>query len=140
MGKRYTQDEINRIQALTEEGLTINEIATQLDRPEAGIRNMRYRLKMKVDRKASLKQLNSDRTSLNEKVNRLKWDLQLLQSRKKNIQKALDIDEATLNTRLQIALRKLKDTRPDLFQITIEEQIVKIGVELTGFFIRSLLE
>jgi chromosome segregation ATPase len=109
-------------------------------RPEAGIRNIRYRLKIKADRKESLKQLNSDRTSLSEKVNRLNWDLQTLQSRKRDLEKTLQTDEATLNTRLQTALRKLKDTRPDLFQITLEEQLGKLAAELTGSLIRYLIE
>ena len=39
MGKRYTKEEIDQIQALTDEGLTSNEIALQLGRPEAGIRS-----------------------------------------------------------------------------------------------------
>ena len=140
MGKRYTKEEISRIQALTEEGLTSNEIASKLGRPEGGIRNIRYRLKMKTNQKESLKQLSKDRRSLSEKVNRLKWDLQTLQSRKTAIEKALQTDEATLNTRLQSALRKLKDVRPDLFQITLEEQLGKLAAELTGSFIRYLIE
>ena len=139
MGKRYTKEEISRIQALTEEGLTSNEIATQLGRPGAGIRNIRYRLKLKADRKESLIQLNSDRLSLSEKVNRLRWEIHSLNSRKKDIEKALQTDQATLNTRLQTALRKLKDVNPDLFQITLEEQIGKIAVELAGSFIRYLI-
>ena len=140
MGKRYTREEISQIQALTEEGLTSNEIATRLGRPEAGVRNIRYRLKIKTDRKESLKQLSSDRQNLSEKVNRLKWDVQLLNSRKKDIEKALQTDEATLNTRLQTALGKLKNARPDLFHITLEEQLGKIALELTGSLIRYILE
>ncbi len=95
---------------------------------------------MKTDRKESLKQLNRDNISLKEKVNRLRWELQSIQSRKKEISKALQTDEAILETRLQSSLKKLKDTRPDLFQITIEEQLGKLAVELTGSFIRYLIE
>jgi DNA-directed RNA polymerase specialized sigma24 family protein len=134
------QEEISQIQVLTEEGLTSNEIATQLGRPEAGIRNIRYRMKMKTDRKESLKQLGEDEIKLSKNVTHLRLNLQTLQSRKRDIEKALQTDEATLNTRIQTALRKLKDTRPDLYQITIEEQIGKLAVELTGSFIRYLLE
>lgn len=94
MGKRYTRQEISQIQTLTEEGLTSSEIATQLKRPEAGIRNIRYRLKMKTNQKKSLKQLGEDKIKLSEKVNRLKWDLQKLQARKKDIEKVIHMDEA----------------------------------------------
>jgi predicted transcriptional regulator len=140
MGKRYTREEISQIQALTEEGMTSQEIASQLGRPEAGIRNIRYRLKLKVNQKESLKQLSNDRRLLSEKVNHLRWEIHSLNTKKKDIEKALQTDEATLNTRLQTALRKLKDTRPDLFQITFEEQLGKLAAELTGSFIRYLIE
>lgn len=140
MGKRYTKEEISQIQTLKKEGLTSNEIASQLGRPEAGIRNIRHRLKMKANRKESLKQLNRDRKSLTEKVNRLKWDIHTLNSRKKDIEKALQTEETKLNTRLQTALRKLKNTKPDLFQITLEEQIGKLAAELTGSLIRYIIE
>lgn len=140
MGKRYSRDEIKEIQSLTEEGLTSNEIANRLGRPEAGVRNIRYRLKMKSGTRKSLKQLRKDQRVLGEKVNRFKWDIHSLNSKKKDIEKALQIDEATLNTRLQSALRRLKDERPDLFQITLEEQLGKIAAALTGSFIRYLIE
>jgi chromosome segregation ATPase len=140
VGKRYTKEEISRIQALTEEGLTSNEIAIQLDRPEAGIRNIRYRMKMKLNQKESLKQLKRDRKLLSEKVNRLKRDIHNLNSRKKNIEKVLLTDEATLNTRLQTALRKLKDVRPDLFFPAwreIDNLIFELGSMLDFFFQRN---
>ena len=140
MGKRYTKDEISQIQALTEEGLNSGEIASQIGRAEAGIRNIRYRQKMKADRKQSLKHLSSDRISLSKDVNRLRWEPHSLKSRKEDLSKVLQTDETTLNTRLQTALRKLKDTRPDLFQITIEEQIGKIAVELTGSLIKYIIK
>jgi hypothetical protein len=140
VGKRYTKEEISRIQALTEEGLTSNEIAIQLDRPEAGIRNIRYRMKMKLNQKESLKQLKRDRKLLSEKVNRLKRDIHNLNSRKKNIEKVLLTDEATLNTRLQTALRKLKDVRPDLFFPAwreIDNLIFELG-SILDFFSREI--
>jgi hypothetical protein len=140
VGKRYTKEEISQIHILTEEGLANNEIVSRLGRPEAGIRNIRYRLKMKTDRKESLKQLSRDQKNLSEKVNRLKWEQRSLQSRNEEVSKALQLNERVLNTRFQTALRKLKDRRPDLFQITIEEQLGKLAVELTGSFIRYLIE
>ena len=105
-----------------------------------GVRNIRYRLKMKADRKESLKRLGKDKIKLTEKVNRLRWEQNSLQSRKEEVSKALQLDEVVLNTRLQTALRKLKDERPDLFQITLEEQLGKIDAALTGSFIRYLIE
>jgi DNA-binding CsgD family transcriptional regulator len=40
--------------ALTEQGLTSQEIASQLGRPEAGVRNIRYRMNLKREKKESL--------------------------------------------------------------------------------------
>ena len=139
MGKRYTEEEISRIKTLTEEGLTSNEIASQLERPEAGIRNIRYRLKMKTDRKESLKQLSRERQKLSEKVNRLRWNLQSLQSRKKEVSKALQQDEVTLETKLESTLRKLKHQKPELFEITDREQIAMLKGQLIGSFIKYLI-
>ena len=53
MGKRYTKEETSPIRALTHEGHTIKEIAETLGRPEAGIRNIRYRKNLKADTKES---------------------------------------------------------------------------------------
>ena len=140
MGKRYTKDEISQIQMLSGEGLTLRDIASQLGRPEAGIRNIRYRVKMKTSRRESIKQLSAKRQDLSQQVYRVGGELWRLESRAVDIEKALKVDEATLNTRLKTALRKLKDTRPDLFEITFEEQLGKIAAELTGTLIRYLIE
>ena len=140
MGKRYTKDEINQIQMLSGEGLTLRDIASQLGRPEAGIRNIRYRVKMKTSRRESIKQLSAKRQDLSQQVYRVGGELWRLESRAVDIEKALKVDEATLNTRLKTALRKLKNTRPDLFEITLEEQLGKIAAELTGTLIRYLIE
>ena len=140
MGKRYTKDEISQIQMLSGEGLTLRDIASQLGRPEAGIRNIRYRVKMKTSRRESMNQLSAKRQALSQQVYRVGGELWRLESRAVDIEKALKVDEATLNTRLKTALRKLKDTRPDLFEITLEEQLGKIAAELTGTLIKYLIE
>ncbi|MDP6459137.1 MAG: hypothetical protein QGF78_07440 [Candidatus Bathyarchaeota archaeon] len=140
MGKRYTKDEISQIQMLSGEGLTLRDIASQLGRPEAGIRNIRYRVKMKTSRRESINQLSAERQALSQQVYRVGGELWGLESRKGDIDKALKVDEATLNTRLMTALRKLKDTRPDLFEITLEEQLGKMAAELTGTLLKYLIE
>ena len=48
------------------------------------------------------------------------------------------VEEQVLNNRLHTALIRLKDEKPDLFRITIEEQIGKIAGELSGIFIKWL--
>jgi DNA-binding NarL/FixJ family response regulator len=46
LGRRYTHEEVQQIQALIDEGLTNRQIATRLGRSEAGIRNIRHRASM----------------------------------------------------------------------------------------------
>ena len=140
MGKRYTKEEISQIQALTNEGLTDGEIAAKLGRSENGITNIRYRMNLKADTKESLEQLGKNKTILSKDVNRLRWELLSLQSRKEELSKVLQTDEIALNARLQTALGRLKDVRPELFRITVEEQLVKIAAELTVSFLRYLFE
>ena len=140
MGKRYTKEEISQIKALTNEGLTDGEIAAKLDRSENGVRNIRYRMNLKADTKESLEQLGKNRAILTKDVNRLRWELLSLQSRKEELSKALQTDEIALNARLQTALGRLRDVRPELFSITVEERLVKIAAELTVSLLRYLFE
>ena len=97
-------------------------------------------MKMKTSRRESINQLSAERQALSQQVYHVRGELWRLESRKGYIDKALKVNEATLNTRLKTALRKLKDTRPDLFEITFEEQLGKIAAELTGTLIRYLIE
>ena len=49
MGKQYSKEEMEQIRTLANEGVTNREIASTLQRPEAGIRNIRYRQKLKAE-------------------------------------------------------------------------------------------
>lgn len=60
MGSRYTNEEISQIQALTQEGRTIKDLAEILGRPEAGIRNIRHRIRLKTKTKQTLKTLRTE--------------------------------------------------------------------------------
>jgi hypothetical protein len=51
----------------------------------------------------------------------------------------LRVQEQILNKRLQTALTRLKDIKPELFHITAEEQLGKLAGELTGAFIKWLI-
>lgn len=140
MGKRYTKQEISQIQALTKEGHTIKKIAETLGRPEAGIRNIRHRNKLKTKTKLSLGSLKQDEKALTRRVSRLRQNIQILETRKDRVQQALQVEEETLNRKLYTALRKLKGQKPELFHITTEEQIGRIVVALTSSFIKYLTE
>jgi predicted transcriptional regulator len=115
VGKRYTREEISRIKALSEEGMTSQEIASQLGRPEAGIRNIRYRLNLKRETKESLQSLTNERKALAKKVYDLRHETASLQIKKQDISKALTFQQQTLKTKLETTLRKLKHEKPELF-------------------------
>jgi hypothetical protein len=139
LGRRYTPEEIQRIQALIDESLTNREIATRLDRSEAGIRNIRHRTQLKTKKKRSLETLRQDEVTLTGQVTQLRRYIQKLETRRKTIQQALNTEEQALDTKLQRALSKMKDEKPELFNITFEEQIAKIAVELTGTFLKWIV-
>ena len=139
MGKRYTQEEIDQIQVLTNEGLTDGQIATRLNRSENAIRNLRHRTKLKAETRESIESLKRERRTLNKKVQDLRWELSSLQTRKEQVSKALHIEKQALNQKLYTALRRMKDHKPELFHITVEDQIAKITVQLAGSFLRWLV-
>jgi plasmid maintenance system antidote protein VapI len=139
VGKRYTKEEISRIQVLTEEGLSINEIALQLGRPEAGVRNIRYRMNLKQEKKESLQSLSIERRALAKKVSVPRRETASLQTKKQDINIALAIQQQTLETKLKSTLRKLKHEKPELFEITEREQITKLTGQLIGSCIRYLI-
>jgi len=139
LGRRYTPEEIKHIQTLIDEGLTNREIATRLGRSEAGIRNIRHRTKLKANTTKFIQLLLQDERELNTRVSRLQRDVTSLTTRRDKIQTALRAEEQVLNQKLQNALIRLKDEKPELFRITVEEQLSKLAGELTGAFIKWLI-
>ena len=139
MGKQYTQEEIDQIQTLTNEGLTDGQIATKINRSENAIRNLRHRTKLKAETRESIESLKHERRTLNKKVQDLRWELASLQTRKEDISTALNIEEQALHQKLYDALRRMKEYKPELFRYTVEEQLGKMAVELTGSFLKWLI-
>lgn len=138
MGKRYTKEEINQIQALTNDGLTDGQIAIRLNRTENAIRNLRHRTKLKTETRESIESLKREGRNLNQEVQELRRKLSSLQTRKQQVSKALHTVEQALYQKLYTVLQKMKDQKPELFYITAEEQIAKITVQLAGPFLRWL--
>ena len=48
MGYRYSREEIGQVERLVSQGLTSREIGKRLNRSEAGIRNIRYRMTLRT--------------------------------------------------------------------------------------------
>lgn len=140
--KRYSSDEISQVQALIGEGLTNKEIATQLGRSEAGIRNIRYRQGLKNKAENETRSLFQQRDRLRLQV----WGLQrkhlglsstidVLEKRKSGVEASLKLDKFLLRQVLVQALTTLKQQRPDLFVLSGKEQ-TNI---LAGLFLKRLL-
>ena len=121
------------------EGLTNREIAAQLNRTEAGIRNQRHRMKLQADTKASLLSLLKEKKNLSTKVAFLKSEVRTLQERRDDISKILGTGEEALNKKLTTALTRLKDRKPELFNISGAEQIGKLVGELIVYSLRWLV-
>ena len=138
MGNRYSKEEQERIKALVAEGFTNREIAAQLNRTEAAIRNQRHRMKLQAETKTSLQSLLRKKKALSTKVMYLKSEVRTLQERREDISKILGTEEEALTERLTTALTRLKDERPELYQITGAEQIGKLAGTLTAAFIKWL--
>jgi hypothetical protein len=139
VGKPYTKEEISRINALHAEGMTSREIASQLGRPEAGVRNIRYRMNLKRETKESLQSLTKEKKALAKKVSDLRIENASLQAQKQDISKALEIKQQALERKLESTLRKLKHEKPELFEISEREQIIKLTGQLAGSFLKWLI-
>lgn len=81
LGRRYTPEEIHEIQALINEGLTNKQIATRLNRSEAGIRNIRHRTKLKTQTTKTLQTLLQKEKELEAHTSRLQREIGILTAR-----------------------------------------------------------
>ena len=142
MPKHYSQEETEQIRNFVVQGLSNREIAQRLGRAEAGIRNIRHRLKLKTNTRNQLPSLLQEKTQLEEKVQELRQtrtqlslQLESLQKKAKETQTYLEIDQQILKLKLQNTLAELKTEKPELFYLSEEEQIAK----LTTQFIHYLL-
>jgi len=72
VGNRYSKEELGSIEPLILEGLTNREIASRLGRSEAGIRNVRYRHKLKRKTEDSIRHLHLQKEKIESEINELK--------------------------------------------------------------------
>jgi IS30 family transposase len=128
-GKRYSKDETNQIKTLIGEGLSNREIASKLSRPEAGIRNIRYRQGLKNKAENETKTLFEQRDTLRSQVfelqrkkSELSAPVESLEKRKQKVEDFLKLNEAWIRFTLITALTKLRRERPELFILNEQEQ------------------
>ena len=133
MGKRYTEQEKQRIQQLADQGHTDESIAQQLGRSTNAIRNIRHRTNIKTKQTKNIQQLKQQTQELNQNIIKL-------ENRIRPLRKTRQIEEEEFQQRLESELIRLKDTKPELFQITAQEQLSKLTVERGSSIIRWLIE
>ena len=129
-----------QLEAMTEEGLTIKEIAQKLGRSEAGIRNLRYRKRLVKRTESDTKVLFQQRDELQNSVNALQGqktilaqDVAGLKKESEKLEATINVDKFLLQEVLAQALTNLKQQRPDLFTLTGQDQIVSLTRLFLGF-------
>jgi len=139
VGYRYSKEELARIEPLILEGLTNREIASRLGRSEAGLRNVRYRLKLKRKTEDSIRHLHLQKEKIESEIDELEQtkthltqDIRSLEEKKEHL---LAFNEGMAKKKIENMLIKLKIEKPELFNISAEEQIAK----LVGHFVKWLV-
>lgn len=137
MPKHYSQEETKQIQNLVAQGCSNTEIAQKLGRAEAGIRNIRHRLKLKTNTRDQLQSLLQEKAELEKNVQELRRNqaqetkqLSSLQNKRQETWIRLQLDQQTLQQKLQTSIAELKTRKPELFYITETEQITKLATNL----------
>ena len=137
MGNRYSREEQEQIKSLVKEGLTNREIAVQLGRPEAGIKNLRYRLDLTRDIKDSIRSLRNEKEGLEAQKEKLDWsirdlsiEVRSLEEKRTRVGKALALEEKLLKMKIETQLTSLRMEKPELFHISGAEQIARLCIEL----------
>ncbi|TFH14063.1 hypothetical protein E4H04_10915 [Candidatus Bathyarchaeota archaeon] len=128
------------IQQLSEQGLTDESIAQQLGRSTNAIRNLRHRNNIKTSETQTIQQLHQEKHNLTQQTQELEQRLNQLDRKRNQLKTALQTEDQELKNKLEAELIQLKNKKPELFQITGEEQLAKLTAQLATSFIRWLIE
>ena len=140
MGKRYTEQEKQLIQELADQGHTDESIAHRLGRSTNAIRNYRHRTNIKTKETTSIQQLNQEKQKLTRQTQGIEKQLKQLETRRDQVKQALQTEEENFKTKLEAELILLKNTNPELLEITGQEQFTKLTTQLGLSLIRWVLE
>ena len=140
MGKRYTGQEKQRIQELSQQGHTDESIAQQLGRTTNAIRNYRHRTNIKTKETTFIQLLRQEKQKLTQKNRELEKQMKQLEARRDQVGQALRIEETQLTKKIKTELIQLKNKRPELFKITDQEQLAKLTTQLGISIIRWVFE
>jgi len=140
MGYRYSREEIGQVERLVSQGLTSREIGKRLNRSEAGIRNIRYRMTLRTKTEDHIKYLHEQKIDLESKIKELDQTLarqsdsiRSLEEKKKYYDSILHSEEESMKKLIEDRLIALKLEKPGLFYITEAEQIAKLGVTIVSW-------
>ena len=103
-------------------------------------RNIRHRTNIKTRETKNIQDLNRQNQKLNKQAQETEKRLRQLEARRDQVRNALQIEEITLNKRLESELIRLKDQKPELFTITKQDHVNKLTGVLATSVIRWLLE
>ena len=140
MGKRYTGQEKQRIQELSQQGRTDESIAQQLGRTTNAIRNYRHRTNIKTKETTSVQLLRQEKQKLTRKNREIEKQMKQLEAIRDQVGQALRIEETQLTKKIKTELIQLKNKRPELFEITDQEQLAKLTTQLGISFLRWVFE
>ena len=140
MGKRYTEQEKQLIQELANQGSIDESIAQQLGRSTNAIRNIRHRTNIKTKETTSIQQLKQEKQKLQQQTQETSKRLRQLETRRDQIKQALQAEEENFKTKLEAELVQLKNIKPELFEITDQEQLAKLTTQLGISLIRWVFE
>ena len=96
-------------------------------------------MKLETETRASLQSLLREKKALSTKIAHLKGEVRIFQERRDDISKILSTQEEALNNRLATALTRLKDRKPELFNISPKELIGKLAGAITAAFLEWLI-
>ena len=140
MGKRYTEQEKHRIQELVDQGHTDESIAHRLGRSTNAVRNYRHRTNIRSKETITLQQIKQEIQELTRQNQETNIQFRQLEAKRDQVKQALQIEEKIFHNKLETALIKLRDMKPELFTITIQDQINKLTLELASSFIQWLIK
>ncbi|MCJ7635689.1 hypothetical protein MUP77_25265 [Candidatus Bathyarchaeota archaeon] len=136
-GRRTSKAELAQLETLTQQGLTATEIAQNLGRSPAAIRNLRYKKHLVIRVQDETKALFQQRDELSGTVKilqgerrALSLEVDYLRGDKARLEAAITTTRSCLQETLAQRLMNLKQQRPDLFTISDQEQIAKLVGEL----------
>ena len=112
-----------RIQELADQGLTDESIAQQLGRSTNAIRNYRHRTNIKSKESITIQQLKQEKQKLTKQSQEIEKQIKQLETRARAAE-----------------LINLKNRRPELFEITGQEQLAKLTAQLGLSLIRWVFE